>query len=373
MIAQTTPAARPVDGTAVRTRTIDCDVHHNIAGPEDLFPYLPRRYREHMEDFGSMGPAVGYTNMPGRGARHDLWRSVAEPGNPSASPTVMKERHLDAYDIDFAVLTGGPYAYAVHPTVDFGAAYCRAFNDWTAATWLAADDRLLASIHIAPNDPAQAAAEIRRLGSQPRFVQALMPAGAHFPFGHRMYHPIYEACVEMGLVMCVHFGAEGSGTSAPPTAAGFPTYYLEMRMARPQIAMAHTASLICEGVFEKFPSFQFLFIEHDTFWVPGLMWHMDSDWKSLRDYTPWVKRLPSEYLKSHIRFGSQPLPTLPSPAALDTYLEWLDAEQVLVFASDYPHWDWDEPSTFLLGQPAALRERVMFRNAAEMYGLDHGA
>ena len=58
---------------------------------------------------------------------------------------------------------------------------------------------------------------------------------------------------------------------------------------------------------------------------------------------------------------------------MDTYLEWLDAEQVLVFASDYPHWDWDEPSTFLLGQPAALRERVMFRNAAAMYGLDHGA
>ena len=72
-------------------------------------------------------------------------------------------------------------------------------------------------------------------------------------------------------------------------------------MARPQIAMAHTVSFICEGVFEKFPDFRVLFIEHDVFWVPGLMWHMDSDWKGLRDYTPWVKRLPSEYLRQHIR------------------------------------------------------------------------
>ena len=87
-------------------------------------------------------------------------------------------------------------------------------------------------------------------------------------------------------------------------------------MARPQIAMAHTTSLICEGVFEKFPNFKFLFIEHDVFWVPGLMWHMDGDWKGLRDYTPWVKKLPSEYLRQHIRFGSQPMPNMPTKADL---------------------------------------------------------
>ena len=197
-----------------------------------------------------------------------------------------------------------------------------------------------------------------------------MPAGAHFPFGHRMYDPIYEACAEHGLPMCVHFGAEGAGTTSAPTAAGFPTYYLEMRMARPQIAMAHTASLICEGVFEKFPDFMFLFIEHDVFWVPGLMWHMDSDWQSLRDYTPWVRRLPSEYLKSNIRFGSQPFPNLPEEDDMETFLRWLDADQTLVFASDYPHWDWDEPATFLLGEDSELRDRVLYRNAAEMYGFD---
>ena len=83
-------------------------------------------------------------------------------------------------------------------------------------------------------------------------------------------------------------------------------------MARPQTAMAHLASLICEGVFEKFPDFRFLLIEHDFFWVPGMLWHMDSDWKALRDYTPWVKKLPSEYVRNHVRFGSQPMPDVPS-------------------------------------------------------------
>lgn len=143
-----------------------------------------------------------------------------------------------------------------------------------------------------------------------------------------------------------------------------------MRMARPQIAMAHLTSLICEGVFEKFPDFRFLFVEHDFFWVPGLLWHMDSDWKSLRDYTPWVKKLPSEYVREHVRFGSQPMPDLPTRDDMRRFLEWLRADEVLVYTSDFPHFDWDEPSTFLAGHDPELRQRVMHDTAMELYQLE---
>lgn len=359
------PAVDDVDSAAVQIGIIDCDVHHQFDAPSTLFPYLPRHYVEYIKDFGSMMPGLGYTNVPGNGARHDLW--VGQEINPSTVPEVCIEKHLDVYDIDLAVLTGGPYAAAVHPDADYAAAYCRAFNDWTLEHWVSKDPRFRASIHIAPTDPQQAVAEIERLAPHKEFIQVLMPAGARLPFGNRFYHPIYEACERHGLSVCVHFGGEGAGIAAPPTAAGYPSYYLEMRMARPQIAMAHVVSLICEGVFEKYPDFRFLFIEHDVFWVPGLLWHMDGDWKGLRDYTPWVKKLPSEYVRSNIRFGSQPLPDTPTKADLAKFLEWLHADEVLVFASDYPHWDWDEPSTFLQGFDAALRQRVMADNACQLY------
>ena len=363
--AQSQPEQNETEKTAYRI--IDCDVHHMAPEPKALFPYLPKHYAEHIDDFGNMMPVLGHTNMPGKGARTDLW--VGTEDNPGAQPEVARKKHLDAYDIDIAVLTGGPYAAAVHSDPDYAAAYCRAFNDYTLEHWLGADKRFRASIHIAPQDPALAVEEIRRLGERDEFVQVLMPAGARMPFGNRFYHPIYAACEELGLPMCVHFGAEGSGISSSPTAAGYPTYYLEMRMARPQIAMAHTVSLLCEGVFEKFPNFQFLFIEHDFFWVPGLMWHMDGDWKGLRDYTPWIKRLPSEYLREHIRFGSQPMPNTPTPGDLKTLLNWLHADEVMMFASDYPHWDWDEPSTFLATYDEAFRQRIMADNAKEFYGF----
>jgi predicted TIM-barrel fold metal-dependent hydrolase len=356
-----------IAGDTARFKIVDCDVHHQPAETKVLFPYLPRQYVEYIQDFGAMMPGLGYTNMPGNGARHDLWTD--KDVNPATVPQVLIEKHLNVYDIDIAVLTGGPYAAAVHPDVDYASAYCRAFNDWTLAEWVSKDRRLRASIHIAPNDPAQAVAEIERLGPLDEFVQVLMPAGARLPFGNRFYHPIYAACERHGLPVCVHFGGEGAGVAAPPTAAGYPSYYLEMRMARPQIAMAHLTSLICEGVFEKFPNFRFLFIEHDVFWVPGLLWHMDGDWKSLRDYTPWIKKLPSEYVRSNVRFGSQPLPDPPDRQSLETFLNWLHADEVLVFASDYPHWDWDEPSTFLQGFDRGLRAKIMGETASALYGF----
>ncbi len=44
-------------------------------------------------------------------------------------------------------------------------------------------------------------------------------------------------------------------------------------------------------------------------------------------------------------------------------------ERTLCFASDYPHWDFDEPTLTLRTLPAAWRERIAFENARELYGL----
>ena len=357
----------PTRGPKLAPFIVDCDCHHAWHEIDDIFPYLPRQYVEQIRDFGPMLPRLSYTNVPNiLGYRADL---AVTPETNFAEFTVQE--HLDPYQIDVAVLTGSSvYGVVGISDVDYASALARAFNDWTIDTWVSVDPRYRMTLAVCPNDPAQAAAEIRRLGDHPAVIAVMLPAGARHPYGNRFYHPIYEAAAEHGLVMMTHFGGEGAGVTNPPTAAGYPSYYLEMRMARPQIAMAHTASLICEGVFEKFPNFRFLFIEHDVFWVPGLMWHMDADWKSLRDYTPWVKRLPSEYLREHIRFGSQPFPNAPDRQALETFLDWLHADEILVFASDYPHWDWEEPAAFMRSLDKKLRPRVMYDTASELYGLD---
>ena len=160
--AEATPSETPKEQSATRQRIIDCDVHHEPPNVEVLFPYMPRQYVEQSKDFGLMAPSMPYTNMPGGHAREDLWEGIEGEPDPATVPEVCSRKHLDTYGIDVAVLTGAgaPYSMAVHPMVDYAAAYCRAHNDWTLEEWVAKDDRMKASIHIAPADPQQAAASI---------------------------------------------------------------------------------------------------------------------------------------------------------------------------------------------------------------------
>ena len=358
----------PARARKVAPYVVDCDCHHVWRQIEDIFPYLPRRYVESIRDFGPMLPKYPYTNMRNNSGLAFRVDHAIENDTDLAQFTV--EHHVEAYGIDAALLTGSSvYSAAGLPDLDYAAALCRAFNDYTLDYWVAKDPRLLMTIAVPVHDPRAAAAEIERLGPHPSAAAVMMPAGARSPFGNRYYDPIHAAAAEQGLPIVTHFGCEGQGPTNPPTAAGFPSYYLEMRMARPQIAQAHSASLICEGVFERYPTLKWLFVEVDTWWIPGLLWHFDADWKATREYTPWVKRPPSEYFREHIRVGTQPLQLPERRQDAAAFLRWMHAGEVLVYASDFPHWDWDEPTPTAARFPQELREAVFGGNGRELLNL----
>ena len=352
---------------------IDCDVHHSLAKQDDLIPYLPRVYQERVKDQGFLLPGSGYYNSPKRATRSDLadgCDATMADIKRGSDLEQMREHHLDLWNVDYAILTGGSmYSASLIPDPDHAAALCRAFNDWTLETWVARDKRFKMTLAVTVSDPRLAIQEIDRLGHNPDVVGIMLPTGARMPYGNRFYHPIWEACERHRLAVCVHPGAEGAGMAGPPTGVGYPTYYLETRLARPQMAMAHCASMICEGVFERFPSLKLAVVEVDQFWVPGFMWHLDADWKSLREQTPWVRRLPSEYFREHIRIGSQPLEEPERPEDLINLLEAMHADETLIYCSDWPHWDWDDPATTFPRLPERLHRRIFAENAREMFGL----
>lgn len=100
-------------------------------------------------------------------------------------------------------------------------------------------------------------------------IQVIMCSGLRQLFGQRCFHQIYEAAERNGLPVAVHPGTEGRGIAGAPTPSGYPTTYLEWHNILPTNYMAHVNSLVCEGVFEKFPRLKFVAIEGGIAWLHG--------------------------------------------------------------------------------------------------------
>ena len=279
----------------------------------------------------------------------------------------MKERYLDARGVDRAILTGTLTSLGVQPNPDIAAALASAINDWTLERWVRPYDCFKASILIAPQDAGQAVAEIDRLGDDDGFVQVLMGSASDRPFGHRSYHPIYEACVRHDLPLALHLGGEDAGSSQPSTAAGHPTTYFEWYGSLPQSSMAHLLSMVCEGVFDRFPTLKVVLYESGIFWLPHLMWRFDKNWKAQRSETPWVTEPPSHYLSRNVFLTTYALEAAP-PADLRRGLEMVHAETQLLFSGNYPHWELGDPFEMIDPIPAEMRRRILVDNTLDVYG-----
>ncbi|MEJ7654393.1 MAG: amidohydrolase family protein [Chloroflexia bacterium] len=193
-------------------------------------------------------------------------------------------------------------------------------------------------------------------------------SGARAPFGQRQYYPIYEACEKHNLPLAIHPGTDGMGVNEQPT-PGYPTHYIEWHTCLSLGFQAHLVSLLTEGVFERFPGFKVVLVEGGVAWLPALMWRLNAEWKALRTEVPWVLKPPSEYLPDHVRLTSQPLESPEKAAHLLAVLDMMDAERLLMFSSDYPHWDFDSPTHAFPKLPPEMNERIFSRNAREWYGL----
>jgi predicted TIM-barrel fold metal-dependent hydrolase len=187
--------------------------------------------------------------------------------------------------------------------------------------------------------------------------------------GDRHYYPIYAAAAHHRLPIALHPNSvDAIYQKAPTLAGGVPTYYVEWHAALTQVFQANVISLACHGVFERFPGLKVVIAEGGVAWLADVMWRLDKNWEALRDEVPWVKRLPSEYIVDHVRFTTQPFLEPRKPEHLWTMLEIVHAERTLLFSSDYPHWDFDNPMRALTRVPEAMRERIRGGNARELYG-----
>lgn len=347
-------------------KVIDCDVHNNFKSESELLPYLEEPWKSLVAQFGTR---ISFTY----GSPLGVQRKDAIPpngGGPGSDQLFLKKQLIEPYNMEYVILNGEALIQISNlPDMDYASALASAYNNYLAEEWLSPNEKFKGSMLIASQDPQQAANEINRIGSHPDIVQVIMASAAPRPYGQRFYHPIYEAAEKNGLPVCIHPGGEGSGISNAPTSAGYPSNYLQWHTNLPQNFMAHLVSLVCDGVFEKYPNLRFVLCEGGVAWLPHLMWRMDKNFKALRAFSPWLKKMPSQYIRDHCYLTTQPVEEPENPKHLLSIFDMIDAENMLLYSSDYPHWDFDDPTKILKGLSAEAKNKILYQNAKNLYNL----
>jgi hypothetical protein len=361
---------RPAAQAAAQSRLAiaDADIHPRTKGYKSLYPWLTRRWQEHLETFGvryrqpwEKGPAFP-KSQPGA-CRRDAW--PADGGPPGSDLAFMAAQHLDPNNVALGILnplTSGQGAQ----DPDLSAAITSATNDWQVAEWTSRDKRLKASVVVPYEDAAAAAKEIERRAGHPDFAQVLLLTRTAEPLGQRRYWPIYQAAQDADLPIGIHaFGYGGY----PITAGGWPSFYIEEMVGHAQCSQSVTASLILEGVFERFPRLKVVMIEGGLAWAAALAWRLDAQWRKLKQELPQLKLLPSEYMRRNLWFTTQPIEEPEPRSQLAETFDWIGWDRIL-FATDYPHWDFDDPAHALpLRMSETRRRQIFLDNAKAVYRI----
>lgn len=352
---------------------IDADVHHNWVTERELIPYLAPRWREYVTGWprgrpsltATAGAGGGHPAMGGLPYRHD---AIPTSGIPGSDYELLRSQLLDRHQVQLAILGYDIGANGGLMNLELAADVCRAANDWNLEKWLSIpDERLRGTVMLASQQPEIAAREIRRVGRHPRVAAALLVAnGMDKPFGHPVYDPIYEAAVEMGLPVQLH---GGSGSLVQSNAAGRLGTRAEWHSVANAAVAQIASSYIVHGAFERHPNLRVMLVEMGVAWIPWLLWSLDQRYHDLRRESSWVRRLPSEYFRDHVRVTTQPLEIPARPERLLDVLESYEGmEDLLCFATDYPHWDADNPLYVTRHLPESWLPKVMYSNAAGFYG-----
>jgi len=340
---------------------IDCDIHPSVPGVKALLPYMDPVWQEAFLlrgidglDMQSYPPGAPITCRPD-------WREAGiKPGTDLGA---MQRQSLDPLNTCAAicnVLYGGQVA--VSETM--GAAICSAINDWLVEHWLDQDSRLRASIVVPAQAPLLAAEEIERRAGDRRFVQVLMPVACEMMLGRSYYWPIWEAAARHDLPIGLHAGSMYRYT---PTASGWPSHFLHDYVAQSQTFEDQLLSLVTNGVFTKFPELRVVLIESGVTWLPGFLWRAIKTWRGVRAEVPWVRQSPAEIIRDRVRLTAQPMDAPPDAKSLDRVMNQIGSDRMLLFASDYPHWQFDGDDPLPPGLNPDLIRRMRVDNPLETY------
>ena len=364
---------------------VDVDSHHyESEHMKDILPFMENDvFKQLAISSGAKGRGgllptnVGYQDMGGRVTRYPM-RSSEKTGEGKHRDVQLGLRWMDAMGVDYACLfPTGMLNIGLHPQKEMEVELCWAYNRWLTEKVLPeSDGRIYSALCLPFSDPDAALRHVETFGDRKGVTGFMVTTVRHLPVYDNAYMKVYRAMEERGLALSFHSGPnwgdhtfKSCNRFLSAHALGFTWYNI-----------LHLTNWVVNGMGERFPKLPVIWIEAGLAWVPFLMQRLDHEYMLRSSECPLLKKKPSDYMRD-MYYSSQPM-EIQDMDALKTTFRMINAETQLLYSSDYPHWDFDLPSTIydlpflsekakhnILGGTAARLFKLPPRNAKQKENL----
>jgi uncharacterized protein len=354
---------------------VDADAHqlNEMTYFQDIAKYLDDEVLRY-EVFHGEGGKLMYPGF--RGPQHQSiagrltrYRNEDQEDLTSDVPPEVEfsRREMNAIGIDYQVVfPTALLALGMHPDPNIETAMAWAYTRWLTEEILPHAPHVKTMVYLPMNQPDQCVRFVEQFADKPGVVGFMVTSARYKPVHANEYMRLYGALQERGLPLCFHAiyhqqerMFEGMNKFLSVHALGFIFYNL-----------VHITNIVINGIPERFPKLKFLWIESGLAWIPFLMHRLDNEYLMRTSEAPLLKKLPSDYMRE-MWYTSQPIENV-DMELLEMTMKKMNAETQLLFSSDYPHWDFNLPSTIydLAFLSEAAKRRILGQNAFDLFQLD---
>jgi uncharacterized protein len=312
--------------------------------------------------------AVGLTfqDVGGR-IPHQADRAEVVPPSDVPRDVTLVRRALEAMSIDVQVVFPQPMLeVGLHPSPRIAVQLMEAYNQWFTETILPQDPRIKTMLGLPFEDPDACIRTIRRYADHPGVIGFLVTSQRHTGVHNNMYMKVYAELESRGMPLGFHAGPSWADTMTTTMNRFISVHATSFVTCN----MGHLTNWIVNGIPERFPKLKVIWIESGLAWIPFMMQRLDHEYLMRQSDAPLLKKLPSDYMRD-MYYTSQPM-EITELHLLESTFRAMDAEHTLMWASDWPHWDFDLPGR-LFQLPFLSEEgrrNILGETARSVFNLD---
>lgn len=311
-------------------------------------------------------PGMIYQHLYGR-IQHGVTMLESTAGEDVHPFVTLARRSMDALGLDYQVVFPTPMlTLGMHPQDDVEVALSRAYNKWMAERILPADPRLKGLLYLPFNTPEACETLVEEYADNAQVIGFTVCSTRNKPVHHNSYMRLYGMIEDSGKPLAFHTGFNWGD----PSFSQLNRFISMHSLSFAHYNMIHMTNWIINGLPERFPKLKLVWVEAGLAWLVFLMQRLDHEFMMRTCEAPTLKKLPSEYMRD-MYYTSQPLERS-NMKLLQATMEAMNAETQLLFASDWPHWDFDPPTaiTTLPFLSEEAKRNILGLNAARLFNLE---